>query len=196
MKGPRPSTCLAVPVVPLVAALLAAVMATPAHASCAADPEEAIDNKQTVFVATAVEQRHPYARVEIKEIWRGPDLAPSVWLQTTPVQAPSWPLNLVSRTYTSVDADLVPGTRYLIATEEGGFRTNNCLVAEASDPFVDRLAPDVTREPVASGQTGMEPSSLDGPIGIALAVALIALVAAGIWLAYRRVRSGTAARRQ
>lgn len=184
--GARPIATFTV--LPLMAVLLAVVMASPANASCAAEPEELIASKETVFVATVLEQNDRYARVQVEEIWRGPALAPSVWLRTAADEAPWWPLSLVSRSQTSVDAQLVPGARYVIATE-GAFRTNTCLVAEASEPFVERLAPDATRAPVAFGDTGAEPSVLEGPAGVALALlGLVTLASTGTWLAYRRLR--------
>lgn len=124
-----------------MAALLAVATASPANASCAVEPEELIASKETVFVAMVLEQNDRSARVEVEEIWRGPELAHSVWLRTAADEATWWPLSLLSRSQTSVDAQLVPGVRYLIATEEGGFRTNTCLVAEATEAFVERLVP-------------------------------------------------------
>lgn len=174
--------------VALLAGLLTVIAAMPAHASCAAEPEDAIADRATVFLATAVEQTDRYARVEVAEVWRGPDLAPTVWLQTSSAELAPWPLRLVLRASTSVDAQLVPGTRYLIATQDGGFRTSTCLVTEASEDLVRRLAPETTRPPIASGATGAEPGVLDGTSGVAVAIALIAALPAGVWMTYRRFR--------
>lgn len=174
----------------MLAGLLVLAMATPAHADCAAAPADVITEQEMVFLATAVEQTDRYARVEVEEIWRGPDLAPTVWLQTSAAELPPWPARLLLRAATSVDADLVPGTPYLIATVDGGFETNTCLVTEASNEVMERLAPDATREPVASGATGQGPGILEGTSGIALAIALVVMsivaLAVGGWLASRR----------
>lgn len=170
------------------ATVLVVALPRPASASCAGELADLIADMETVFVATALEQGPRFARVEVDEVWRGPDLAPSVSVQTA-AAVTWWPLRLVEKTRTSVDAELVPGTRYLIATHDG-FRTNACLVAPASDPFVDRLAPQDAREPVATGQTGANPSNLDGPLGVVLAlVILVVLPIIGGSLAYRRLRA-------
>lgn len=171
------------------AACLVIVAPAPAFADCADEPADLIADRETVFVATAVEQGPRFARLDVEEVWRGPDLAPSVSVQTASGGAAWWPLSLVVPTHTSVDAEFVPGTRYLIATEDGGFRTNTCLVARASEPFVDRLAPQDTREPIATGQAGVTPSVLDGALGMALALAILIMLPIGALLAYRRRRA-------
>lgn len=173
----------------LLAGLLLPASAVPAHASCAAEPEETIAGQETVFLATVIEQTARYARVEVEEVWRGPDLAPSVWLQTSPAELPPWPVRLIHRVATSVDAELVPGTRYVIATVDGGYETNSCLVTEASAPLVERLAPEDARQPAASGATGNGPGILEGASGFTLLIALIAALPVGGWLVYRRARA-------
>lgn len=77
----------------------------------------------------------------------------------------------------------------MIATHGDGFRTSSCLVAEASEDVVQRLAPETTRQPVASGVTGDGPGVLEGISGIALAIALLAALPVGDWLTYRRLRA-------
>lgn len=175
------------------AILLVAVPGRPAHADCAAEPEVAIATQELVFVATALEQTDYHARVEVEEIWRGPDLAPRVWVRTSSADLPPWPRSLVVRAATSIDVALVPGSRYLIATENGTFRTNTCLVTEASDGLLERLAPEVTRQPIASGATGEGPGILEGTTGIVLAIAVLLALPVGAWFGYRR-RSGSAGR--
>ncbi|MBW3576944.1 MAG: hypothetical protein KY462_04240 [Actinobacteria bacterium] len=176
------------PAVAIIAVLLSTMTTASAGASCAADPVKLIAGKQMVFVGTVVERNHYYARVDVEETWRGPDLAPSVVVQTRHADPPWWPLNVISKSYTSVDAQLVPGTRYIIATEEGGFRTNDCLVAEAAEPLVARLRPDSTRGPVATGNAGADRRALEGAAGMAVALALVALLSGGSWFAYRHIR--------
>lgn len=175
--------------VTMLAGLHVSTMAIPAHASCAAEPEDAIAEQEVVFLATATEQTERHARVEVEEIWRGPALTRSVWLQTSAAEPPPWPASLVFEAATSIDVQLVPGTRYLIATEGDGFRTNTCLVAQASEELVQRLAPETTRQPVPTGERGEGPGILEGTSGIALAVALLAALLVGGWLTYRRFRA-------
>ncbi|MBW3577685.1 MAG: hypothetical protein KY462_08105 [Actinobacteria bacterium] len=93
------------------AALLVVVAPAPAFADCAGEPADLIADMETVFVATAVEQGPRFARLDVDEVWRGPDPAPSVSVQTASGDAAWWPLRLVVRKRTSVDAQRVPGTR-------------------------------------------------------------------------------------
>lgn len=179
----------------LLAGLLVAAMAMPAQASCAAEAEDAIAEQETVFLGTAVEQTDRYARVEVEAVWRGTDLAPTVWLQTSAADPPPWPASLVLRAATSVDAELVPGARYVIAAVDDGFQTNDCLVTDASASVLERLAPQDTRQPTAAGATGAGPGLLEGTSGIALAIALLVALPVSGWLAARRFRAARRAGR-
>lgn len=168
----------------MVTAFLVAFVGTfPAEGSCAAEPEDLIGGQETVFVGTVAEVSQGRARVDVEEVWRGPDLAPSVWVETGP-SAPA--------TSTSVDAELVPGMAYIIATSDDGFRTNSCLVIEASQGVTDRLAPADTREPTATGSAGAAPHSSNGTaIAVAIAVVLAAAsMVKGGWAVHRRKRMG------
>lgn len=173
----------------LLAGIFVVMTAIPAHASCAAEAEDAIADQEIVFVAVAIEQTDRHARVEVVEIWRGPDLAPTVWLQTTAAELPPWPQRLTQQAATSVDASLIPGTRYLIGTVDGSFRTNTCLVTEASDALVERLKPQITRQPDDAGATGDGPGTLEGTSGLVVAIVLLAAIPVGGWLTYRRFRT-------
>lgn len=154
-------------------------------ASCAA-PAGGIPDADTAFVGTVVEQHERHARVDVDEVWRGPDLAPTVWVATAAHGNP-WPLSLFVSS--SLDAHLVSGRRYIIAGEGGELRTDACLVAQASDPLVERLAPETTREPVAGGTTGEKPLSSKPTVIAGIGLTLVALASAGSWLAYQRKRS-------
>lgn len=160
----------------------------PAFATSCVSPEDAIPDTETAFVGTAVEQRQRHARVDVDEVWRGPDLAPTVWVKTAPGNDLG-PLSSFFGSSSLSNAQLEPGRRYIIASDGRELRTNVCLVAQASEPLVEHLAPETTREPIANGTTGVQPLS-SNPAAIAgIGLTLIAVASAGSWLAYRRHRS-------
>lgn len=173
----------------LIALTIVAWTEAPAFATSCVLPEEAIPDAETVFLGTVVEQRARHARVEVDEVWRGPDLAPSVWVKT----ARGGDLGPLGRFFRSSpgDAQLAPGRRYIIASDERELHTDVCLVAQASEPLVERLAPESTREPLATGATGERPLSSNPAVIASIALTLITFGSAGGWLAYRS-RSGHA----
>jgi hypothetical protein len=155
------------------------VTAAPAAASCAEPPpiEEHLATAGAIFVGTVheVTNESRTARVEVHEIWVGPDLPAAVTVHGGP-EEPGMA--------TSVDRHFEAGVRYLFAVSahDGRLEDNACT---ATQPWTDGLAqlrPDVPRSPLpaAEGDTG----SLPTPLLVALTgVAAVAL--AGI-LAFRR----------
>ncbi|MDP9443512.1 MAG: hypothetical protein M3P83_03790 [Actinomycetota bacterium] len=146
-------------VVSVVGCAVAALVAggATAHASCAAAPiDNLTSSQQPVFVGTAVAQRGGFTRFTVHEVWRGPDLADSVWVQTGQRQAP-WPLSLFVGVGSSTDANVRTGASYLVGTY-GGFRTDACLMVSLDDVSdAAGLRPGPVRAPVPAGRSGAEP---------------------------------------
>lgn len=172
----------------LVALLAVLPVAEQARASCAGPIKGAVKRAPWVFVGTATQQDVSTARLDVEQVWRGPDLAPTVFVQTGQTQPP-WPLSLFIRSGSSGDATLEPGTTYVVAVEEHEHRllTNNCVVTEATRPLLT-LAPDDARAPVEGAVSGLRP----GPSAVGLVAAGTALVLAlviGLLIARRRRRA-------
>lgn len=171
----------------MLALLIALPVADAAAASCAGGPRGQLKRAPWVFVGTVIQQDISTARIDVEQVWRGPDLAPRVLVQTGQTQPP-WPLSLFLASGSSGDATLEPGNTYVIALEDDQqrLRTNTCAVAEATKPLLAR-APDDARDPVADGLSGI-PSA---PFNLALVAAGGALlVAMGIALLVIRRRRG------
>lgn len=142
----------------LLLAAVSAVTVPEARASCTSvsGPEGAV----VVFVGTAEAERRGYTRLRAEEVWHGPDLAPEVWVLSGQEQPP-FLLNLLTGVSSSVDAELVEGSRYVIGASEQ-FSTSACSIREAdrgaslADPntscaargFAERLRPTRTRDAV------------------------------------------------
>ncbi|WP_167006494.1 hypothetical protein [Mumia sp. ZJ430] len=69
------------------AALVAS--AAPAHAICAVN---APTRAPVVFVGVAAETERGFTRLAVEEVWKGPDLAPEVWVLSGQ-EAPPWPFS-------------------------------------------------------------------------------------------------------
>jgi hypothetical protein len=148
-------------------------------ASCAGGPKGLIRRASSVFVGIVAEQSTSTARMDVEQVWRGRDLAPTIVVQTGQTQLP-WPLGVFIRSGGSGDVALEPGTTYVVALEEDPqqLRTNSCLVAEATKPLL-ALAPDDARAPAADGLSGMRQgaiSSVVAVVGGALIAALVFVV--------------------
>jgi hypothetical protein len=128
----------------------------------------------------------------VREVWRGPDLAPEVGVDTGPLEPPPWSQRLWADagSSTSVDAHLTPGVTYLVGTTRG-FETNTCVVTEyhPTDAAVTALRPDRVRAPGPDGRTGAEapPASWAPALG---AGAALALALGGGLLVWRRRQRG------
>jgi hypothetical protein len=149
-----------------------------AQASCAEDSGPA--GSPVVFVGTVEAERAGYTRLAVEEVRRGPDLAPEVWVRTGQEQPP-WPLSLVSAVGSSVDAELEPGTRWVVGASRG-FDTSACSVAEARG-----TAEDGARGPVADGLEGADPPlPVWVPTAGAAGVVVVGVVGLVTWRRRRR----------
>jgi hypothetical protein len=147
--------------------------------------DQAAEGERSVFVGTVVEGGDTHlARLAVDEVWSGPDLAPEVAVRTGPEQPP-WPISLVQQKVTSVDADLLLGEQYLVATY-GDFATDVCssLVADAE---VLGDAPPDARAPAPDGLPGHRPGPFDTALGATVLAALLGM-AALVWWGRRRDR--------
>ena len=173
-----------------VVAFLVAVMAVGggemATASCAGEFRPLAQDAAQVFVGTVTAERLGYTQFRVEQVWRGPDLAPRVWLLSGSPQLP-WPLNLLVG-MSSSDADLAAGQRYVVAMEEDSFRTNECLVSEADRALIAALAPERSREPVPSGATGARPPLSPLVLNLAGLVVIAGLLVFGVRKARRTTR--------
>ena len=184
MRGARSRAALL-----LTLSLTSGLVATgAAAASCGGEFTDLVKDERWVFVGTATQQDKTSARLDVKQVWRGPDLAPTVAVQTGQTQPP-WPLSVFMGLSGSGDVALEPGTTYVVALEEDveHLRTNNCVVAEATKPVL-ALAPDDVRGPTPGGVSGMR----DGPFTPAVAVTAAGLMLAMVFalLVLRRRRRG------
>lgn len=142
--------------------------------------EFAEERGQSVFVGSVIEGGNQHrARVAVDQVWSGPDLAPVVLVRTGPEQLP-WPLSTMLVRASSVDADLILGEKYLVATH-GDFATDICssMVADAD---VLAQVPDDARPPTDGASTGHQPGLFDTALGATLLLGLIAL-AVMVWTA-------------
>ncbi|MDQ3342512.1 MAG: hypothetical protein M3425_09715 [Actinomycetota bacterium] len=175
----------------VVVALLVVVMAVRggevAMASCAGGFRPLARDAAQVFVGTVTAERLGHTQFRVEQVWRGPDLAPQVWLLSGTPQAP-WPLRLVVRVGGSADVDLATGQRYVVAMEGDRFRTNDCLVSEADRTLIAALAPERTREPVSSGATGARPPLSPLVLNVAGLVVIAGLLVLGVRRARRTTR--------
>lgn len=163
--------------------------AVPAAAGCAGDPARVLADTPVLFVAEAREVRERHATLAVREVWRGPELAPEVGVRTGPLEAPGWPEELWSDTRTSVDAHLRAGRTYLVGTTRG-FTTNSCVVTEyPAGAEVAALRPDRVRQPGADGRAGVEAPTEPWLPALGAGAAL-ALALGGGLLLWRRRRRG------
>ena len=171
-----------------VAVVLVAVPSS-ARAACSQPTashllEMAAEGERSVFVGTVV-HGGDVARLAVDEVWSGPDLAPEVAVRTGPDQPP-WPASRVLRRASSVDADLLLGWQYLVATH-GDFATTLCssMVADA-EVLAD--APLDARAPTIDGLRGYRPGPFDTALGATVLAALIG-TASLIWWGRRLDRA-------
>jgi hypothetical protein len=157
--------------------MLVLLPAGPAAASCASDSGPS--GSAVVFVGTSEEHRRGYTRMQVHEVWYGPDLADEVWVLSGQEQAP-WPLSLFASVSSSVDADLPAGSTFVVGASDE-FRTSACSVwsYDADEPRVARLRPDVTRSPRSGGAEGADPP-VDGPVAGGLTALGVGALALGV----------------
>ena len=152
-------------------------LASAAVADCDAPTAETIRERVeagegSVFVGEVVHGGPDRPRLDVVEVWSGPDLAPTVTVKTGPEQLP-WPLSAVLRRTSSVDADLHLGERYVIATH-ADFRTDRCTSLPADDRIL-AAGPDDARSPDDDGLGGHRPGVFDTALGATLLSGLLAL---------------------
>lgn len=153
------------------------------YASCAGEPRDLVQQAPVVAVVTVVRTEGDHAVVQVEEVWRGPDLPPMARLGTSPTAGQWWPPRFLAGA-SSVDADVKSGIRYIVATEGDRFRTNDCLVLEATPDAIEDLAPATSRPPVPGAKLGGES---DGVAGAAILFAVtVAVAVSGVFVAVRR----------
>lgn len=142
---------------------------TAAAASCAGPSRQLVAQSPIAFVGTVTAVDGGYARLDVDTVARGPDLAPSVWVQTG--QQPSL-FNV--------------GSRYAVGGYDD-FRTNECLVYETNTTTVAGVAPGQHRQPGANGLTGADVAT-SGPPGLLVAGVIVGAVTALVLGVRRRSR--------
>lgn len=170
----------------VVLLVLCLTPAAPSSASCAADAGPA--RSAVIFTGRAVEERRGFTRMEVDEVWAGPDLAPDVWVLSGQRQ-PRWPLYLLSAVGSSVDATFEPGVEYAVGATSA-FTTGACSVIEAS--AAGDLRPEDPREPVARGLQGADPPA--GPWLTGTGFVLLAGLPVAVLVVLRRRRERSADR--
>ena len=135
------------------------------------------EGERSVFVGTVV-HGGDVARLAVDEVWSGPDLAPEVTVRTGRDQLP-WPASRVARRVSSVDADLLLGWQYVVATH-GDFATDRCssMVADAA---VLAEAPADARAPTTEGLRGYRPGPFDTALGATVLGALLGAASLVWW---------------
>ncbi len=75
-------------VVGCLVVLLALGGARMAQASCAGPFQAFARDANQLFLGTVSAERRGYTQFTVEQVWRGPDLAPQVWLLSGTPQAP------------------------------------------------------------------------------------------------------------
>jgi hypothetical protein len=144
------------PVAVVLATLtLVTLAAVPVDASCAEGSDDPSQGARSVFTGTVdrLWQRGSIAAITVDQVWKGPDLAPTVGVLAGQRQPP-FPLSVFTGVGGSADVELDPGRRYLfvVATEALEFRIDAC--SGPDDPAAIVRAPADAREPVPGGYAG------------------------------------------
>jgi len=144
-----------------------------AEPSPGADP---LADAGSVFVGTvvAIANQDRWAQVQVEEVWKGPDLPAAVEVRGSPADDPT--------AFTSVDRTYGIGVRYLFAGEPPApfLSDNACSPTREWGDDLDAARPADAREPLGGSTTDdgqPDPSGIVLPIGAALIVGLIALLA-------------------
>ncbi len=177
------STVIAVAVLALTTGL-----SLPTHASCAAfSPAVAVAGAEVLFVgfATANRERGAYTKFSVEEVWKGPNLAPTVWVQGGQDQGP-WPLNNFIAVASGNDVRFEVGERYLVAADAQTFRTHDCTAPQPFEPSLRQYAPVSIRGPTGEGLSGASaPPSLLLLNTVAILV-IVGLALAGVLVGLRQ----------
>ena len=169
----------------IAAMVLATVVATPVQASCVelAEPAVAVREADVAFVGTVVRlaNQDRWATVAVEEVWRGPDLGPTVEVRGGPA----------GNVATSVDRTYRLGRYLFVVSAAGGhFSDSACSATTEWDRTLEPIRPADARRPLGAS-VGDEPSpsgdtrSLAAPLIVASAAGL-ALMAVVSVLALRR----------
>lgn len=165
-----------------------------AHADCAQPTAQylrdlTMTGERSVFVGTVEQGGDQHlARLRVEEVWSGPDLVEVVWVRTGMPQPP-WPLSEVAPRRSSVDADLVLGERYLVATHGNG-ATDLCSSMLADAEVLEAAPPDA-QPPTPDGSGVHRPGLFDSALGTTLLAALLGVAGLVVW-----TRRETRARRE
>lgn len=172
-----------------LAVLVGSPPADVAAASCAGGFRGLLKRADRVFVGTVTQQGISTARIDVEQVWRGPDLAPMIVVKTGQDQLP-WPLSVFLRSGSSADVALEPGTTYVVALQDDDpqqLRTNSCLVAPATRPLL-ALAPGDARDPVPGAMSGMVAGIFTPGVALGAGVVITALVLTAVVLRRRHSR--------
>ncbi len=154
--------------VPLVAPLLALpalVVAPPAAASCAEVTVERLVAAPQALLVRVEDQRGSLARVEVQQVWSGPDRPPGLEI-TTGERDPG--------VGSSMDVQLQEDQLYVVAVQGEELRTSACSALQVSPEEARAAAPASARPPVdgAPGAAAppLPPVALVGLVGGALSL--------------------------
>jgi hypothetical protein len=159
--------------------LLVLTSAAPSVASCARPIpiEEAMQSADSVFVGTvtSLSNGERWATVAVDEVWRGPDLAPTVEVRGGPG----------GNTASSIDRRFAGATRYLfvVSIAEGVLSDNACSATIEWEPDLANLRPATAHPPIApapepDAAAPFDPASLLLPGAVILAAGLLVFGAA------------------
>lgn len=168
----------------VVASLTLLLVATaPASASCIRDDRPLsvkIAESEIVFVGTVltVDDARRTARVQVEEVWRGPELDEQVVVHGGPD----------ARSSSSVDRHWEPGARYLVfpRQENGRLQDDACSPTMPWEPQLATFRPDDAR-PIER-QSGRVPTTARPTEWVFVGSALIVLVLGIGWLVRRHAR--------
>jgi hypothetical protein len=158
----------------------------PAIASCALPPGEVgprWSDAETVILGTvrAVADHDRVATVVVEEIWRGPDMPPVVTVRGGFATGDS---------FTSGDRTFDSGVRYLFdldRDQDGNLQDNACSLTTPWSAELVALRPADARSVAIDAAPATDATGVDGPIGIVLAVGLVALILLGAAFGIRRL---------
>ncbi len=173
-----------------VAVLVLTTWALPSSlASCAPfSTAEAVARAEVLLVgvATANREQGAYTKFNVEEVWKGPDLAPKVWVQGGQDQPP-WPFNHFIGVNSSNDVRFEVGERYLIAASAETFKTEACTATRTFDPRLREYAPSSIRGPNQQGLAGANAPPSILLLDVATMVALLGLALAAVLTLHGRI---------
>jgi hypothetical protein len=152
--------------------------AEPARASCMQPPpiEQHLAQAEAVFVGSVYElaDNGRTARVEVHEVWTGPDLPERVEVRGGPGEP-----DLA----TSVDRHYQAGTRYLFATSVSGGRLedDSCTATQTWTDALTALRPVNHRLPLATTEPSGGP-----PLPLVIVAIGVAVILSAGYIAFRR----------